>query len=104
MNTFKYTRFAFLALLVASLTACAVGQKHSTPGQYIEDSAITTNVKAAIFQQSDLSAAEINVETYHGVVQLSGFVSHPAQITKAGQVVREVEGVKGVKNSLTVKR
>ncbi|WAW09364.1 BON domain-containing protein [Oxalobacter vibrioformis] len=104
MKVFRYACFAFFALLVASLSACSTGQKHGTVGQYVEDSAITTNVKAAIFQESDLSAAEINVETFNGIVQLSGFVSQSAQISKAGQVAQRVEGVKGVKNSLTVKR
>lgn len=104
MKTFRYFYLALFALLFASLGACATGQKHGTVGQYIEDSAITTNVKAAIFQQDDLSAAEINVETFNGVVQLSGFVSRPAQIAKATEIARSVEGVKSVKNNLTVKR
>ena len=104
MRSIRYIYFAFFALMIATLGACASGQKHGTVGQYVEDSAITTNVKAAIFQESDLSAAEINVETYNGNVQLSGFVSQPAQITKAGEIAKKVEGVKGVKNSLTVKR
>lgn len=104
MKTFRYFYLALFALLIASLGACATGQKHGSVGQYIEDSAITTNVKAAIFRQDDLSAAEINVETFNGVVQLSGFVSQPAQIARATEIARSVEGVKGVKNNLTVKR
>lgn len=104
MKLFRYVYFALFAVMVASLSACSTGQKHGTVGQYVEDSAITTNVKAAIFQESDLSAAEINVETFNGVVQLSGFVSQPAQISKAANVAKTVEGVKSVKNSLTVKR
>lgn len=104
MKTFKCAYFTFFALLFASLVACASGQKHGTVGEYVEDAVITTNVKAAIFQQSDLSAAEINVETDNGIVQLSGFVSQPSQISKATQIARSVEGVKGVKNNLNVKR
>ncbi|MDL2284218.1 BON domain-containing protein [Oxalobacter sp. OttesenSCG-928-P03] len=104
MRNFRYVYFAFFALMIAALSACASGQKHGTVGQYVEDSAITTNVKAAIFQESDLSAAEINVETYNGIVQLSGFVSQPGQIARAGEIAKKVEGVKGVKNSLTLKR
>lgn len=104
MKAFRYVYVVFFALMVASLSACSTGQKHGTVGQYVEDSAITTNVKAAIFQQSDLSAAEINVETYNGIVQLSGFVSQPGQVSKAASVAKGVEGVRGVKNNLTVKR
>lgn len=104
MKVFRYVYFAFFALLVASLSACATGQRHGTVGQYVEDSAITTNVKAAIFRESDLSAAEINVETYNGIVQLSGFVSQSAQISKAASVAKGVEGVKEVKNHLILKR
>lgn len=104
MKVFRYACFAFFALLAASLSACSTGQKHGTVGRYVEDSSITTNVKAAIFQDPDLSTAEINVETLNGIVRLSGFVSQSAQIPKAGQVAQGVEGVKDVKNSLTVKR
>ncbi len=104
MKVFRYACFAFFALLIASLSACSTGQKHGTVGRYVEDSAITTNVKAAIFQQSGLSADEINVETFNGVVQLSGFVSQPEHISKAADAAKTVDGVKDVKNSLTVKR
>ena len=101
---FRYGFAAFFALLVASLSACATGQKHTTAGKYVEDASITTSVKAAIFQQSDLNSAEIRVETCNGVVSLDGFVSQSAQISKAAEIASAVKGVRDVKNSLTVKR
>lgn len=100
----KLFKYASLALILAVLGACATGHKSSSPGQYVSDSAITTSVKAAIFGESDLSAAEISVETHNGIVQLSGFVSQSSQIGRAEQVAKQVEGVKGVKNSLILKR
>ncbi|MDR0934525.1 MAG: BON domain-containing protein [Burkholderiaceae bacterium] len=99
-----YVRRVFLILIVTALTACAAGQKHGTVGQYVEDSLVTTNVKAAVFKERTLSAAEISVETYNGIVQLSGFVSQPEQIAKATQVAQQVEGVREVKNNLMLKR
>lgn len=73
----------FVALFMASLAGCASTEKHSSAAEYIDDAVITTKVKAALFGDPDLSAAEINVETYNGEVQLSGFVSTKAQIAEA---------------------
>jgi osmotically-inducible protein OsmY len=64
---------------------------------------ITTKVKAAIFNDSDLKVNEINVETFKGVVQLSGFVRSQANIDKAVRVAREVVGVKSVKDDMRIK-
>ena len=78
-------------------------EQHQSASEYIDDAVITTKVKAALFNDPDLSAAEINVETYNGEVQLSGFVSTQSQINQAVQVAKKVEGVRKVKNSLLVK-
>jgi osmotically-inducible protein OsmY len=64
---------------------------------------ITTRVKAALVRDPDLSAIEINVETFRGVVQLSGFVDTQAEINKAGQVARAVAGVEAVQNDIALK-
>ena len=101
---FKKTILAFfVALFMASLAGCASTQKHSSAAEYIDDAVITTKVKAALLGDPDLSAAEINVETYNGEVQLSGFVSTKAQIAQAVKTARSVDGVRAVKNSLQLK-
>lgn len=69
----------------------------------MDDSVITTKVKAAILEEPTLSAAEINVETFKGVVQLSGFVKERADIRRAGEVARGVAGVQSVKNDIRLK-
>lgn len=77
--------------------------KRESPGDYIDDSAITAKVKAAVFEDSTLKSAEINVETYKGVVQLSGFVRSRGDINRAVEVTRKIKGVKSVSNSMVVK-
>jgi osmotically-inducible protein OsmY len=72
-------------------------------GEYVDDSVLTTKVKAAILHDPSLSSAEINVETFKGEVQLSGFVNSRADIAKAIEVSRGVNGVKGVKNDMRLK-
>jgi osmotically-inducible protein OsmY len=82
---------------------CAATTKHESTGQYVDDSAITTKVKAAIFDESSLKTLQINVKTYQGVVQLSGFVDSQQSVTRAGEVARQVKDVVSVENSLLVK-
>lgn len=96
-----YTLFA--AILFMSMLGCASTSKMEGTGEYIDDSAITTKVKAAIFSEPTLKSAEINVETFKGVVQLSGFVSSQADISKAVEVAKGVSGVKSVKNAMQLK-
>ncbi len=91
------------ALIIALGTGCAATPTHESTGQYVDDSTITTKVKAAIFAESTLKSAEINVETYKGVVQLSGFVSSANARDTAVQVARSVDGVKSVKNAMQLK-
>ncbi|HET6845792.1 MAG TPA: BON domain-containing protein [Anaerolineales bacterium] len=98
-------RFAtfFLTLLLASLLGCTSSPQHEGTGEYIDDSVITTKVKAAVLNEPSLKSAEINVETFKGVVQLSGFVSSQAAIDKAVEVARGVKGVQSVKNDMRIK-
>lgn len=109
MNTFnqsmpKFFSFAFLAaLLLMTLVGCASTDKRSSTGEYIDDTVITTKVKAAILEDKELKVTEINVETFKGVVQLSGFVSSQSDINRAATLARSVEGVKSVKNDMRVK-
>jgi osmotically-inducible protein OsmY len=89
--------------LIAVFVGCASTPKREGTGEYIDDSAITTKVKAAIFNESSLKVFQINVETFKGDVQLSGFVDSAKSVAKAGEVARSVGGVKSVKNNLIVK-
>ena len=93
------------ALMLGTVVGCAStpSSKHETAGQYIDDAAITTGVKAAILNDPTLKVSEINVETYKGVVQLSGFVSSAENIATASSVARSVNGVRSVKNDLRLK-
>lgn len=77
--------------------------KKESPGEYVDDAVITGKVKAAVFEDASLKSAEINVETYKGVVQLTGFVESRASIKKVAKLARAVKGVKSVKNDMIVK-
>ena len=91
-----------IALVAASL-GCASTPTRESSGQYIDDSVITTRVKAAILGDSSLKVFQIGVETYKGVVQISGFVDSAQAVKKAGEVAAGVPGVKSVKNNLVAK-
>ena len=91
------------ALLMATALGCASTPKQEGTGEYVDDTVITGKVKTAIFNEPSLKSAEINVETFKGIVQLSGFVSSPAAETIAVAVARNVGGVKSVKNDMRLK-
>ncbi|SDH75773.1 BON domain-containing protein [Nitrosomonas sp. Nm132] len=93
----------FLIALMAFFLGCASTSKQEGTGEYFDDTVITTKVIAAILNEPTLKSAEINVETFKGVVQLSGFVSSQANIDKAIEVARSVKGVVSVKNAMRVK-
>lgn len=90
-------------LLMATALGCASTAKQEGTGEYVDDTVITSKVKAAIFNEPTLKSAEINVETFKGVVQLSGFVSSQAAENRAVEVARTVGGVKSVKNDMRLK-
>ena len=103
MKFFRLLTTFVSALILATLLGCASTAKHEGTGEYIDDTVITTKVKAEIFEEPGLKSAKINVETFKGVVQLSGFVSSQANINRAVEVARAVKGVKSVKNDMRVK-
>ena len=90
-------------LFVAMALGCASTTKNEGTGEYVDDTVITGKVKAAILNEPSLKSAEINVETFKGIVQLSGFVSTTANQTTAVQVAQSVGGVKSVKNDMRLK-
>lgn len=106
MKVQNYGRAAVVVLvtvLIVSIAACADRGTTRTTGETVDDATITTKVKAALIEDPDVKALQINVNTYNGVVQLNGFVDRSEQITKAGQIARGVKGVKSVQNNLSVK-
>jgi len=111
MKQLKYIATIILAGVLAATLGCASiskqedtsTSKKESAGGYIDDSVITAKVKAAVFNESTLKSSEINVETYKGVVQLSGFVSSEADIDKAVEIARGVKGVTSIKNDMRLK-
>jgi osmotically-inducible protein OsmY len=107
MKKYKLLRiapFAF-AVLVATpfFSGCASTETRESTGEYIDDSAITAKVKAALFNDKNVSGFAVNVETFKGVVQLSGFVNTPEEKKQAEAVASRVNGVRSVANNITVK-
>ena len=99
-------RFSILLLAAAALTSvvgCASTTTQESTGQYLDDTAITAKVKTAIFNDASLKSAEINVETFKGVVQLSGFVNSAGDIQHAVQLVQGLSGVRSVRNDMRLK-
>ena len=92
-----------LMMLIASFVACASTSKQEGAGEYVDDSVITTKVKSQLAADDFLKSFQISVETYKGIVQLSGFVGSQMAVNKAGEIARGVQGVKSVKNDLIVK-
>lgn len=103
MTQFARVSILAAALALTALAGCASTEKHESTGQYMDDTTITTKVKAAIFNEPTLKSAEINVETFKGRVQLSGFVRSRADIDRAVVVAEGVSGVGSVTNAMRVK-
>lgn len=103
----KNHRFASLliaaALVVVGGCVSTVPANQETPGEYVSDSWITTKVKAALVDDPRVKATEVNVETFKGAVQLSGFVSTNAAMDEAVRVARGIKGVTSVKNDMRLK-
>jgi osmotically-inducible protein OsmY len=97
-------RYFVVLMLIATFMACASTSKQEGAGEYVDDSVITTKVKSMLAADDFLKSFEITVETYKGIVQLSGFVDSQKAVDKAGEVAGGVKGVKSVKNNLNVKK
>lgn len=103
MSQIKHISVLLAALAMTAMVGCASTAKQESTGQYMDDTAITAKVKAAIFNEPTLKSAEINVETFKGRVQLSGFVNSQGDINKAVAVTQAVTGVTSVKNDMRLK-
>ncbi len=93
----------FLAVSAGSFVGCASTATQEGTGEYIDDSVITAKVKASLADDPLTKAYQINVETFKGVVQLSGFVATQAEVNKAVALARGVKGVTSVKNDIRIK-
>jgi osmotically-inducible protein OsmY len=103
MTSFKRFAAILAALAMAVTLGCASTAKTEGTGEYVDDTVITSKVKAAILKEPNLKSAEINVETFKGVVQLSGFVSNQSSANTAVALANNVSGVKSVKNDMRLK-
>jgi osmotically-inducible protein OsmY len=97
-----FTMLCSAVLLTAAL-GCASTRTHEGTGEYVDDSVITTKVKAAIFNEPGLKVSEVKVQTFKGVVQLSGFVSSRHDMKDAVRVAMAVSGVKAVSDEMQLK-
>ncbi|MDD5266477.1 MAG: BON domain-containing protein [Methylococcales bacterium] len=96
-------RLLISLVFVVSVAGCAGSKTHESTGEYFDDSAITTKVKATMLGKAKLKSSNISVETFKGIVLLSGFVDSNEQSTLAAEIARTVRGVKMVNNGLVVK-
>lgn len=103
MKTIKYLSAFLMTVVLLFTLGCASTATRESTGEFVDDSAITTKVKTAIFQEPTLKSSEINVVTYKGEVQLNGFVSSAANIEKAVTITSGIEGVHAIKNNMQVK-
>ncbi|RYY76172.1 MAG: BON domain-containing protein [Gammaproteobacteria bacterium] len=102
-NVNRFLSGLFMIFALVAVVACSSTNKKESAGEYVDDTVITTRVKAAILKEDTLKVSEINVETFKGVVQLSGFVHSQADINTAVRVASGVGGVKSVKNDMRLK-
>jgi len=103
MRSSRITKCFTSLALIAALMGCSQTKNQESTGQTIDDSGITMKVKAAIFEDPALKSLQIDVKTFKGEVQLSGFVDSAESVKKAGGVAEGVKDVTSVKNDLIVK-
>ncbi|HEX5056341.1 MAG TPA: BON domain-containing protein [Gammaproteobacteria bacterium] len=99
----KHLRVLMLIVISAMATACAGNETKSSTGEYIDDSVITAKVKTALLNSPKVSGLSIEVETFRGEVQLSGFVDSSDERGEAEKLAKTVPGVRSVKNDIRVK-
>ena len=102
----KYARalaFAAMAGITILSTGCAVVRGQETAGAYVDDTAITTAVKAKMVEDRTVAASSISVETLNGTVQLSGFAKSGVEKAQAEAIARSVRGVRAVRNDIVVR-
>lgn len=91
------------AIAMLATAGCAVTRGQQTVGAYIDDTAITTSVKARLLDNPDVAGSSISVETLNGTVMLSGFAKSDSEMKMAESIARKVNGVKAVENQVVVR-
>jgi osmotically-inducible protein OsmY len=100
----KYCRnWAVLSFTILNVSACASTRQQEGGGEYVDNAAVTAKVKAELLRDPLVSGFQVNVETFKGIVQLSGFVDSAAEREQAVAVARRVNGVKDVKNTILIR-
>jgi osmotically-inducible protein OsmY len=103
MKSLRTTASAAIVIGSLALAACAPTPTRQGTGEYIGDAAMTAKVKTALLTDPEVKGTDVNVETFRGVVQLSGFVDSKDEIKRATERASEVKGVNSVRNDLQVK-
>ena len=110
MNTNHPLKLLALTLCLAALpicggvSCCSTGSRYKqSTGEYLDDHTLTSEVKKALSEDPQYKYKEVNVMTFKGVVQLSGFVNTKDQMHRAGDIAKQVHGVKEIANNITVK-
>ena len=99
----KHLAATLAMIVIATASGCAVTRGQETVGAYVDDAAITTSVKARYVENKDVDASSIKVETLNGTVMLSGFAKNGTEKATAEQIAMKVNGVKNVKNEISVR-
>ena len=103
MNLFKkYLTLIMVALSLGAVAACAPTDERRGTGEVVDDAGLTARVKTALVKAENVSASSINVNTYRGEVQLSGFVENQAMAQRAVAAARSVPGVRTVRNDIRI--
>ena len=97
------TLAAAVAIALLSTAGCAVSRGQETVGAYVDDAAITTQIKGRFIDNKDVDAVSIKVETLNGAVMLSGFAKSAIERSTAETIARGVNGVKSVTNEIAVR-
>ncbi|NEZ04132.1 BON domain-containing protein [Wenzhouxiangella sp. XN201] len=103
MNRINKFSVSLLAILLLTIVGCAGSETQESTGEYIDDTWITTKVKTELVKSDIVKSREVNVETFKGIVQLSGFVSSQAAMDEAVRIARNIKGVESVKNDMRIK-
>jgi osmotically-inducible protein OsmY len=92
------------AVMASTVVACSSSPTQQSTGQAIDDGVVTAKVKAKLIEDPVTKAHQINVETFKGNVQLSGFVETDQARVRALQLARGTDGVKSVKDALEIRK
>jgi hyperosmotically inducible protein len=103
-TTTTLRRIAIGLAVAASLSACSVMRDQETVGAYVDDTKITTDIKAKMASDKDVAATSISVETLNGVTQLSGFAKSQTEKDRASEIARQAKGVRAVRNDIVVRQ